>query len=114
MTNETRKLHHKGLLPFLTLSIVNRRRGRLRTVAEYDSKGHTKMDYQAYWLRAPLDAGVLQTDLIDCVDLLRKGRLEKIKELRLQTDGWHQPMRASMIAPNRLVPPFTHADPERV
>ncbi|CAH7684074.1 hypothetical protein PPACK8108_LOCUS18044 [Phakopsora pachyrhizi] len=76
MTNETRKLHHKGLLPFLTL-----------TVTEYDSKGHTKMDYQAYWLRAPLDAGVLQTDLIDCVDLLRKGRLENIKELRLQTDG---------------------------
>ncbi|KAI8450148.1 hypothetical protein BY996DRAFT_6621073 [Phakopsora pachyrhizi] len=103
MTNETRKLHHKGLLPFLTL-----------TVTEYDSKGLHSMLLKSLKRKLKRVEGVLQTDLIDCVDLLRKGRLEKIKQLRLQTDGPHQPMRASMIAPNRLVPPFTHADPERV
>ncbi|KAI8445001.1 hypothetical protein BY996DRAFT_6473039 [Phakopsora pachyrhizi] len=35
------------------------------------------MDYQAYWIRAPLDAGVLQTDLIDCFNSVEE---KKVRE----------------------------------
>ncbi|KAI8456087.1 hypothetical protein BY996DRAFT_6600857 [Phakopsora pachyrhizi] len=38
MTDKTRKLHHKGLLPFLTLSIVNRRRRGMRRLGGSESR----------------------------------------------------------------------------
>ncbi|CAH7683381.1 hypothetical protein PPACK8108_LOCUS16846, partial [Phakopsora pachyrhizi] len=82
-TNETRNLHHKGLSPFLTLENHHLDKRLLPSTdlvrVESDSK---KVE------------GVLQTDLIDCIDA--------VEELRLQTDGQDQPMRASMIEPTQL------------
>ncbi|CAH7677497.1 hypothetical protein PPACK8108_LOCUS12656 [Phakopsora pachyrhizi] len=105
----------------------------LRVRVESDSKGHLEVDHEAYWLGVPLDAGVLQKDLIDCVDLFEVRKVgedqlsiitekcvqDKLnifmklilhpsmlaplaEELKLQTDGQDQPMRASMIGPNQL------------